>query len=197
MTEESISIGRCIHCGKYAVTDKPPLCVEHWLMYEQALHLKLTWLATYKNYTSSELEATTGFPVPRIEIPQTPFIGKNYNLSYINIGKGHIEIDAQTIQNIDITIGILKDQGNNELADEIKRLTEAVNASQELTIELKDEVAEQLAYVAAQVGLKDENRSKGITKSLMHGLYSTLGTSAALLTIWNNLEPLLKAAFGS
>ena len=168
-------------------------------MYEQAMHIKMTWIATHKNFTASELEAATGYAVPiaKIEIPQTPFIGKNYNLNYINVGEGHIEIKAQTIQNIDITLGILKNQDNNALADEIKRLTEAVNSNKELTRDIKDEVAEQIAYVAAQVGINKDKRSTGIVKSLMIGLNDTLRTSAALITIWNNLAPLLRTALGS
>jgi len=199
MSNENINASRCVQCGKYAIVEPPPLCVEHWLMYEQAMHIKMTWIATHKNFTASELEAATGYAVPiaKIEIPQTPFIGKNYNLNYINVGEGHIEIKAQTIQNIDITLGILKNQDNNALADEIKRLTEAVNSNKELTRDIKDEVAEQIAYVAAQVGINKDKRSTGIVKSLMIGLNDTLRTSAALITIWNNLAPLLRTALGS
>ena len=199
MSKEDISISRCIQCGKFAVTESPPLCVEHWLMYQQARHIELTWKATYKNYTASELEAASGYIVPmaKIEIPNIPFIGKNYNLNFINIDKGHINIKARTIQSIDVTIGQIVNQGDSKLANEIKLLTEAINSSTEINREKQDDVAEQLAFLAAQVTMDIENRSKGVMKSLINGIKDTLSTSAALLTIWNNVEPLLRAYIGS
>lgn len=189
----------CTQCGKPAVSDIIPYCVEHYLMHAQATYLHQTMIAANLNFLADKISASTGGIIPptHVNIPPPPFIGSNFTLNNINVSGSTIgAINTGTIRNLDATITIMKGLGESDLAAAVKQLTEAVIASKEIDDSLKNEIAEQLALLSAQATAKAENRSLGVIKSILSGLRGSISVAAGLITIWDKVEPLFRAVFG-
>jgi uncharacterized BrkB/YihY/UPF0761 family membrane protein len=107
-------------------------------------------------------------------------------------------INARTIQNLDASITVMQSRGEGELAQAVKKLTEAILESNEIEKSVKNEIAEQLEFLVAQTTAEPQNRSIGIgvVKSILAGMRGSLSVSASLLTIWDRLEHLIKVALG-
>jgi hypothetical protein len=194
-------MSQCSQCEKPAIVDYNghPLCVEHYRMMVQASHSILSWQAANLNMVRSELEAEAGgfVRLPRIEIPPNPFVGGNLTYNNINVDRSTIgAINTGTISSLDVAITMMKDRGENELAEAIKELTEAVIGSNEINDTIKNEINEQLEFLVAQATTKSQNRSMGTVKSVFAGIRNYVAPIASLLTIWNKAEPLIKAALG-
>jgi hypothetical protein len=169
-------------------------------MLQQAAYLQQTMLAAFQNLLAAELDAGAGYLIrhPRIEIPKPPpFIGGSLTLNNISVSGSTIgAINTGTIQTIDASITVLRSGGESDLAAAVKRLTEAIIASNEINDSLKNEIAEQLAFLSAEAATKPENRSVGIIKSVLAGIRDSISVAAGLITIWDKVEPVFKTAFG-
>jgi len=90
----------------------------------------------------------------------------------------------------------MKGQGENDLAEAVRELTDAVIESNEINDSTKNEINEQLEFLVAQAMAEAKNRSMGTVKSVLAGIKDSVSTVSGLLAIWNNLEPLIKVALG-
>ena len=164
---------------------------------QQAAYLQFSMLAAISNQLAGEIEAGTGFivPVPRTVIPPPPFIGDQLTLNNINVNDSTVgAINTGTIRNLDVSVSMMRDAGKNELASEIANLTQALVDNQELDKSIKNEIAEQLEFLVAQVQVEPKKRTMGLAKSAVAGIRDLLASTTSLMTIWNKVEPLIKAA---
>lgn len=194
-------MAKCSQCGKLAALkyDDLNLCVEHYLMMEQAKYLQLSMMAAYQNMLADELDAGAGYLIrhARIQIPRPPFIGNKLTLNNINISGSTVgSINFGTIKNLDASITVMQSHGEKELAAAITELTQAVVDSKELDDVNRKEIAEQLEFLVAQATAEPQNRSTGLVKSILAGIRDPISVSAGLLAIWDKVEPLFHAAFG-
>ncbi len=90
----------------------------------------------------------------------------------------------------------MQNRGEGDLAIAIKELTEAILRSNEVNECAKNEIAEQIDFLVAQVTAEPQNRSIGMVKSILAGIRDSISVAAGLLTIWGKLEPLFRIAFG-
>jgi len=197
---ESNNMTKCSQCDKVAVVSFGglPLCVDHHLKMQQANYLQSSLLAANFNLLADQLDKGTGYLVrhSRIEIPRPPFIGDNLTLHNINVSGVTIgSINTGIIHNLDASITVMQSQDKPELADAIKELTEAIIKTNEIDETAKNEIAQQLEFLTAQVTARSQDKSVGLVKGVMLGLKSTLSTVASLITIWDKVEPLLRVAF--
>jgi hypothetical protein len=172
-----------------------PLCVEHHLMMQQAAYLQMSQIAAHVNFLEEEIARGTGYILPpnRIEIPRPPFLGDRLTLNNINVSKSTIgAINTGTVQHLDASITLLERRGESQIAAAVKELTQAIVDSNEIDASAKNEIAEQLVFLIAQVGAKSEERSIGIARSVLAGISSLLGHTASLVTLWDKLRPLIE-----
>jgi hypothetical protein len=191
----------CSQCGKPAVVNfgGHGLCVDHYLKLQQANYLQSSMLAANLNFIADQLDKGTGYLIrhSRVELPRVPFIGDTLTLNNINVSDSNIgAINTGTIQNLDASITVAKTQGQPDLAEAINKLAQAIIDNIEINDAMKNEIAEQLAFLMSQVTAKPEDRSKGMIRSILNGLKSSISMVASLLTIWDKVEPLLHAALG-
>lgn len=166
-------------------------------MMMQIEYSRLSWLTTNFNIIRSELNAGGIIQYPLMQIPPNPFGGGNIAFNNINVNQSTIgALNTGTISNLDLAITLMKSQGENELAEVVKELTEAVIKSNEINDSTKNEINEQLEFLVAQATADAKNRSIGTVKSVLTGIKDSVSTVAGLLTIWNSLEPLIKATLG-
>ena len=205
MTEEANSQdgqskqpARCTQCGKPAVIEMSgvPLCIDCYAKVEYVNQLRLSRLIDLLNYTSAQIDASIGFGIsPRMANfqPQPP-PGALF-LNNISVEKSTIgTINTGTIQSLDNAITILSDQQQGELAEALKKFTEAIIQNTELTEAARKEVVESLSFLAEQLSKPRDERKSTLVKTLFERIPTLLKTATDLVTLWKQIEPLILAA---
>jgi hypothetical protein len=195
-------MAKCSQCDKPAVVeyDGIPLCVEHHLKMQQATYLQMSMLAANLNFLQAKISAGTGGIIPptRMEIPPPPFIGDNFTLNNINVSESTIgTINTGTVKNLDASITLMQSRGEGDLAAAVKELTQALVDSKETEESVRKEIAEQLEFLVAQATAEPKNRSIGVVKGVLAGIRNSISVAAGLITIWDKVEPLIRAALGT
>ena len=94
-------------------------------------------------------------------------------------------------QHLDASITAFETRNNRELAESLRSFTQLLWDS-DLDPQTKDEIAEQVAYLAAQAQAEFGERSKGTVKSVFRGIKETVSTFGSLAQSWSTLQPLLE-----
>ncbi|MFO0839068.1 MAG: hypothetical protein U1D55_11160 [Phycisphaerae bacterium] len=101
------------------------------------------------------------------------------------------------IEHISASVGSLNDHGQRDVGLALKRVTEALIASQELSTQQRSDMLELLEELSKQATLAPEARAKpGIIKSVLGGLASTLSAAGGLAEVWTACGPAIRAHFG-
>jgi ribosomal protein L37AE/L43A len=200
---------KCSQCNKPAIfkyADKIPLCVDCYhkiaqadFMEQQTMHNKQSWLASQLNYTEQQLYVGYGglLPLKQMTIPQPPSVGSSYTFSQIQVSDSNVGvINPGTLFTLNTSIEVMQNRGDSELAKAVKELTQAVLDDKQITNDLKKEIAEQLEFLVAEAVSDREKRRIGVIKGVMSHISKAISISAALLTIWDKVEPLFRITFG-
>jgi len=199
---------KCSQCDKPAIVkyaDKIPLCADCYhkvaqanFMEQQAMHNKLSWLASNLNLIEQDLYLGCGglLPLKQMTIPQPPS-APSYSFNQIKVSESNVGvINTGTLFNLDTSIQVMQNRGDKELANAVRELTQAVLDNNELNDKLKEEIVEQLEFLVTEALASKDKRRKGLTGKIINNISQSVATFGALLTIWNNVEPLLRAYFG-
>lgn len=202
-------VGKCSQCDKPAVVkyaDKIPLCADCYhkvaqanFMEQQAMHSKLSWVASNLNLIEQDLYLGCGglLPLKQMTIPQPPSAGSSYTFSQIQVSDSNVGvINPGTLFTLNTSIEVMQNRGDSELAKAVKELTQAVLDDKQITNDLKKEIAEQLEFLVAEAVADREKRRVGVIKGVMSHIGKAISISAALLTIWDKVEPLFRITFG-
>ncbi len=190
-------MAKCSQCDKPAIVGS--LCVDHYHKWVETNYMLFTMMASQYNLLDREFSRGTGGIVPPnpIAIPSPLSTRDNLTFKNINVDRSTIgAINTGVISSLDASITLMQSSGKNKLADAIKELTQAIYDSKEVDDELKNEIIEQLEFLVAQASAEPENRSTGLIKTVLSGLRASISVAAGLLTIWDKVEPLIKAALG-
>ncbi len=181
----------CHQCGKPAIVGVGPsgklrLCLDCYLKLQQALSTQQAHLASMINYLTAEMEVMTGMPglFPRMQLPH-PVIHTGHTFHNINIDHSVIgAINTGVVENLDVAMTDIRTGGDEQLADALRRMTEAVIQSTDLATEQKNEALDYLAFIAQQAARPKEQRSVGALKTNIAAFERIIQTSAALLALW-------------
>ena len=197
---------KCSQCDKQAFArfgdNAVPLCVEHYFTLMKATYLQVSMLASQLNFVRGELEAGSGGLVkfPRMHLPPPTFVEGGLTFSTIKVSDSAIGmLNVGTVKNfkdVEFNVELMTNKGQDKLAEAVANLTRAVIESNEITMEAKDEISEQLRFITTQMNVEPEARQKGLIKGILSGLGTTISTVAGLITIWNQVEPMLRAHLG-
>jgi hypothetical protein len=110
----------------------------------------------------------------------------NSTISNLNLGTVVGELNSSIQQ--------LATSGRTDLADGFKRVTEAVAASSDLNDEQRKEMLEHLSVVSEETARPPDKRKLGPLKASMGAITSGLSIAAQALTVWQQLEQVLKTA---
>ena len=192
----------CSQCNAPSVAEYAggmQLCVEHHLMFQQAGWYLLAEAAALKNYFADQIAQSTGYLIPPnyINIPQPPNMGDKLTLNHINITDSKVGVIntgiIKHVKHLDASITAFKVTGNDALANSLREFTQLLWDS-ELEPSVKEEVAQQLAFLAAQVQAEPGQRSVGIVKSILSGIKGAIGSIGPLVEAWAKLQSLLEQA---
>lgn len=163
---------------------------------QQASYLLASQLAAGFNRLEVEIAQATGYILPPnlIEIPRPPFVGDKLTLNHINVSNSTVgAINTGMVQHLDAAVTVFQNQGQAEIAAAIKEFAQALVDNAEISDALRNEIAEQLAYLVAQIQAKPEQRSTGIAKSVVSGIGTAIAGVGPLLAAWEKLQPLIES----
>lgn len=186
---------QCDQCDKPAIvsTRGNNLCVDCFYKLQQAIAIMQNYLMAESNFLLDQISAVSGIYMPgRYEIPTPTIQQGSITLNNFNIDNSMIGVvNGATITNLDVSITQIKGAGQNELADEIKKLTEEVIKNGEIEKNNKNEILDQLSYLVEQIKTPTKRRNKTVIKTIFEKLADALSVVSDLITIWNKLSPLL------
>ena len=187
---------KCSQCGNaeaiYEI-EGHPLCLNCAYKVEQMNNMELVANMQQINFLLGQIEATTGLYgfSPKYQIPEAPPIINQQGgitLNNINVEKSVIgSINTGNIGQIDVALSNIRNGGDDKLADNIKEFTEAVLASTELTIEMKNEIVEQLSFLSGQATVPQESQKRSIIKPILSTIGEGIQHIPGLLTLFEKL----------
>jgi polyhydroxyalkanoate synthesis regulator phasin len=128
-------------------------------------------------------------------LPKKPAEKEAVIIQYSNIGNLNLGSQVGTINAA--LKSISSGSGNQqEFAQALKDLTEAVVSQQALTNDMKLEVVQALTTVAAEATKKPEERSTGTLKAIIGYLPGAISSVSQLTELWGKLGPTIKGYLG-
>ncbi len=101
-------------------------------------------------------------------------------------------INTGNVKSIEVSMTQISNRGERELADAFKRFTEAVVNTTEVPQDKKNELLEQVAFLAAEAAVSKKERKPSIIKSVLAGIRDGVAIFAALRQLWTEFQPLLE-----
>lgn len=190
---------RCTQCDRLAVVSfqgSGPLCVEHDHMFAMSNYARAAQLNALQNQISASMQRTFGTYTPPVEMPPFPSRGVDIDYSPTTIqgstvgavNTGAIAGQAQ------VSVTLLRGQGASDLADAITELGNAIQASREITEEIRADLLGHIAFLADQANRPEEQRYRGLIKTALGALRNGVTAAAGLTTIWDKVGPIIEQA---
>lgn len=143
------------------------------------------------NYLRESIEYTMGVPgaqPPRIQIPvpvihNAPVTNNTHN----NIHVEHSvvgSINTAQVGRINVAMRDINNSDNKPVLEAIKAITEAMVNTVELENEQKDQLLEQMAFIAEQAALPAKQRQTSVIKPVLTAISTTLTGAASLAAVW-------------
>ena len=113
----------------------------------------------------------------------------NSQVGVLNTG----EMQAKSITG---SISTTADSNQHEIAEALKRLTETVKTSQDISSQRQTEILEQLELLSEQVILAPSERRVGLIKPILSALATALSAGGGSAEIWSQWGDAIKIFFG-
>lgn len=136
-------------------------------------------------------------PVPQIALPN---VKREITLNNINIDRSTIGIlntgQMQEVEKIDVSVSILGQTNETDIAEAFRALTEAIVSNGEVSAELRSELLEQIQELSSRALLPPDQRKTGVIRPFVDAVSSGLNTVSALATIWATWGNTIRSYFG-
>jgi hypothetical protein len=191
---------KCYQCDKPAVIrygegkETMLFCLDCNLKFQQAADMIQRRNAEMINYLTGQIESHFGMygMFPRYKITPPLIHQGEIKLNNINVNNSVVgAINTGVVQSIDISLSVIKNQGDIEIVKVIKDLTEEVLQSKKMEDDKKNEILEQLSFISEQLSKPKESRIWSVIKPVFATIGSALSGFSNLLGIWEKLRTLL------
>lgn len=193
---------KCYQCDKpamYRVTDKNiPLCLECYFKFSQIEQQQIENNERMLNYLNDEMSFTVGLPPmgPRFPPRPKPVVVAGAKLQNIQVSNSVVgTINTGSIGTVDQSISALVQSGDNELAQAIKKLSEAILKSGDLTRNQKNEVIESLSVISKEAASPKEARQNTVALSLLEKAMKITSLANDITDVCQKWWPVLIGAF--
>jgi hypothetical protein len=191
---------KCQQCGKPAIMkygegeESIFLCIDCNLKYQQSIEMAQRRNAEMINFLTGQIESQFGMygMFPRYQVT-SPVIHKgDIKLNNINVNNSVVgAINTGVVQSIDVSLSVIKSQGEPDIVDSIKGLTEQLIKSNDINDKQKNEILEQLSFISEQLAKPKESRKR----SLIGPVFKTIGAALTgfpkLIEAWEKLRQLI------
>jgi hypothetical protein len=188
-------VAECDQCGKPAIVEVSghPLCVDCNLKDVQAKQIRDRILKGTANFMRDEMEAQAGVQgvLPRYKLHTPVILQGPMNFHNINVDRSVVgAINTGNVQKMEVALNEIHAHNTNpQLENSLKQFTEAVLKDGELSAQVKDEIVEQLAVLAAETAKPKESRSAGVVKAVLKSVATSI--PSALIEHWDKIKVLL------
>lgn len=191
---------KCSQCDRQAMYEIQGhlLCLEHRTMLVSSLQQSSAESAAMINYLRDSIDAVFGLPPqgPRIEIPQPVIQNAPVTLNNIKVDRSIVgSINTAQVSRIDVAMENLRNGGEEEVTKAIGALTEAVIKVTQADEEVRNQLIEQLAFLAEQAVLPEQQRQRSVIKIVLGAVSKTIPTITGLTTLWAQWGPVLEHFF--
>jgi hypothetical protein len=115
----------------------------------------------------------------------------NSSIGVLNTGQ------IEDVESIRVSVSTLSSKGDDDVANALKCVTEAVVQSSELTPEQRTELLDNLDELARQAAMQTTTRSKpAVIKSVFVGISTALASAGSMAEIWSTWGPAIRRFFG-
>lgn len=204
----SENVVKCFNCEKQAIYYTPenhPLCLDCYHKWQDIADRRTAYLESMLNYLNDEIRYSfLGGEPPRLKthLPVRTTVNQgDIHMSNINISGSTVGMlntgSIQDVKNIDINITSLISSGHTEVAEALKKITEAIAESQEVSDEKKSEMLDQLNELSGQAAVPPDKRATpGVIKAVLGSLATGLGAAGGLAKVWSMTGNVVCAYFG-
>ncbi len=155
----------CNQCGKPAIVERGghPLCVDCNLKVEQAFQIRDRALKQLINFSLDEATAVTGIDAGfgRYDVSQPVVHRGPMTFHTINVSRSVVgAINTGTVRQMEVALNDVHITNENaKLENALKEFAEAVTGEVSLSVNVKNEILEQLAALTEQIAKPAETRS--------------------------------------
>ena len=195
---------KCNQCDRPAIqvyrdgSNEPlPLCLDCSLKFTKLIS---HWIAEQKKQLDNlfdTADAITGVPssFPRFrDVESEPITNVTFNNLKIDQSSFGV-VNTGNIGMVDTAIGSLRDKGNDEVAEALTKLTEAVAQNAEIEASDRDTVLELLSVLASEATLPKEQRRKGAMSAIVEQLGKVLSIAGSVSQLWEKYSHVLTDLF--
>lgn len=149
------------------------------------------------NFFADHIDAISGLPrtgarFPERQIVDSPeFVMNKINITDSNVGV----VNTGTVHSIEAAVNVIAEGGNAELSEALAELTQGILDDENLGDEERKGALDLVNTVSAEASLAPEKQRKVIIKPLVGELAQLLQGSAAAMTIYEKVLPVLQALF--
>ena len=191
---------QCSQCARQAMYDINGhlLCLEHRTMLVQSAQQSQRDNMAMMNYLRDQINETFGLPPSqtRIQVPQDIINHAPVTYNHINVSDSVVgSINTAQVGRIDVAMNRIANGGNEEVANAIKSLTEAVLSSKEVDSGIRDQLIEQLSFLAEQAVLPKAQQQKSVIGIVLETTATTIGAIASLSALWTQWGAVLASHF--
>ena len=151
------------------------------------------------NFSTGQIESIVGLRgiFPKYPERRAVIQAGGVTLNNIHVTNSEIGVlNTGTIENVDSTVTVLKTEGNNELANAITALSEAVIKAGEIPTNQKNQILELLGSLSEEAVAPKEKRKLAVARALMTELSGVLGGVATLAQTWEKAHAVFLQVFG-
>ena len=178
------------------------LCLDCYRTLAAVLDQQNAELERVMNYMGAQMEAAVGLPglVPRFPERRPPINAQQLGGTVNNIQLNSSVVGAintGTVEQLQASLTQISVGADQQLARELAKFVEAVAQADGLDDERKNEIAEQVEFLAEQVASMPETRKPSAVKAVMAAVKEAAMMVSGLGAAWGVVEPLLRAALGN
>jgi len=181
------------------------LCVDCNLKLAEAHHHRqeghyLETVARYShiNHLLGQMESIAGTPnlFPRYQLPNPPVRIGPSTMNEVNVSQSNVGIlNTGHIEQITASFNAVNKECGRETVEALRKLVSAVKTAEHVEHAIRNQVLENLSFIAQQASIQAGSRQKSIGKQCLETLDSVLPRIADIATIWSTAYPLLAAIF--
>jgi len=178
-----------------------PLCLDCNSKLQNMLAIQNDQLARMINFFMDQADAAVPIPgssLPRIQLPSAPIIQTGeVTLNNIHVTNSEIGVlNTGNLSMVDSNVTVLKNSGNDELADAVTRLTEAVVKSKEINEAEKNEIVELLGALSGEATAPKDQQKTSVVRVFIMRLNELLSPVATISALWGHAKTIFEQVVG-
>jgi hypothetical protein len=193
---------KCYQCNNpamYQVGEQDiPLCLDCYFKFSQIQQQQVENNERMMNYLADEIAYSIGMPPmgPKFPPRPQPVVVAGAKLQNINVQNSVIgTINTGSIGTVDQSISALVQCGETGTAQAIKKLSEAILQSSDLTPNQKNGLIESLSVISREAATPKEARQNSVALSLLENAMKMTALANDITDVCQKWWPVLLAVF--